>query len=235
MTSTVELLWWLTGVLALVALALGVHVALLRKRLRFAARKLQAMAENLEDTTIELKRLSGMDALTGVPNRRFFDEILDKEWARAVRSHQPLAIIMIDIDRFKLHNDTYGHQAGDVCLRQVANVLKGSVHRPADVVARYGGEEFALILPGDDIVGAAAVAERMRLGVETLKIAHVKSVSGHDVTISLGVAVVVPDSHSSALELVAAADEALYRAKAVGRNQVIVTDMHERESETIDL
>jgi len=227
--------WWVAGAAALCAVALAVIAGVLRQRLRSAERQLLEFSNKLETTTIELKRLSGIDALTGVANRRFFDEMLDKEWARAARSRQPLAIIMVDIDRFKIHNDTYGHQAGDECLRQVASVLKHSVRRPADLVARYGGEEFSVILPGADVNGATAVAERMRAEVQAIKLAHAKTVTGHDVTVSLGVAVVVPDQHHSALELVAAADEALYRAKAVGRNQVIVADALEVASETIDL
>jgi two-component system chemotaxis family response regulator WspR len=230
-----EHVWWFAAAAALGALGLAWYAVRLRRRLQAAERELLVLAEQIEATTTELRRVSGLDALTGVANRRFFDGILDKEWARALRSHQPLAVIMADIDRFKLHNDTYGHQAGDECLRQVARVLREGLRRPADVVARYGGEEFAIVLPGVDLAGATAVAERMRQGVQAIKLAHVNAVSGHDVTISLGVAIIVPDTRSSVPMLVAAADEALYRAKAVGRNQVIVADMMEKESETIDL
>lgn len=224
MTWSDDYVWWVAVVAALFAVVTGMYALKLRGRLRRVECRLRDALENLENTTVALKRLSGLDALTGVPNRRFFDEMLEKEWGRAMRAHVPLAVIMVDIDRFKLHNDTYGHPAGDECLRQVAAVLKTSVHRSTDVVARYGGEEFCAILPAVDVAGAAAVAERMRHDVQAIKLAHVNNVVGHDVTISLGVAVVVPDTHSSALELVAAADEALYRAKAVGRNQVIVAD-----------
>ena len=227
----------LTAALAVLAAAFGLLAWRLRGRLDVAERQLRELSRRAESEVIESKRLSGVDALSALPNRRVFDETLKKEWARAVRSKQPLAVIMADIDRFKLHNDTYGHQAGDECIRQVAALLRNSLRRPADVAARYGGEEFGIILPGADIAGAAAVAERMRISVEALKLAHVNNVVGHDVTISLGVAVAVPGPEVSTATLVAAADEALYRAKAVGRNQVIVADAaaNERESETITL
>jgi diguanylate cyclase (GGDEF)-like protein len=223
------------GVPLLLAVLLSLYVLRLRRRLKAAAEQLRNVSRKLETNAIESKRLSGADPLTRLANRRLFDETLEKEWERAVRGRQPLSIIMADIDRFKAHNDTYGHQAGDECIRQVAAVLKRGVRRPTDLVARYGGEEFAMILPGADIAGAAAVAERMRREVEGIKLAHVKNVVGHDVTISLGVSSIVPDAQASPDALVAAADEALYRAKAVGRNQVILADTGERDSETIPL
>jgi diguanylate cyclase (GGDEF)-like protein len=225
----------LPGALALLVVAIAWHAVQLRARLTAAERKLQDLAQRLEQSVGETRRASRADPLTGLANRRSFDETLEREWARAARTRQPLAVIMADIDRFKAHNDTYGHQAGDECIRQVAAVLKQSVRRPADMVARYGGEEFGIILPGVDPAGALAVAERMRQAVQALQLAHVTNVTGHAVTISLGVAVVVPDAHVSSAILVRAADEALYRAKAVGRNQVIVATSTERESETIPL
>lgn len=225
----------IVGLLAVLLLAGGLHVLQLRRRLDEAERQLREALRKSESIVTESRRLSGIDALSALANRRLFDETLEKEWARAARAKQPLAVIMADIDRFKLHNDTYGHPAGDECIRQVAALLKRSLRRPADVAARYGGEEFGVILPGADIAGASAVAERMRMQVEALKLPHVNNVVGHDVTISLGVAVVVPDARVSPTTLVNAADEALYKAKAVGRNQVIVADATERESETITL
>jgi diguanylate cyclase (GGDEF)-like protein len=227
--------WWIVGSTTLLVVSLAVYALQLRTRLGAAERQLRELARRMETTSVESKRLSGIDALSALANRRVFDETLAKEWARAARSKQPLAVVMADIDRFKAHNDTYGHQAGDECIRQVAAVLQRSLRRPADLVARYGGEEFGVVLPGADIAGAAAVAERMRASVQALKLAHVNNVVGHDVTISLGVAVVVPDTHVSSATLIAAADEALYKAKAVGRNQVIVANATESESETITL
>lgn len=235
MTGNLAELMLYAGVPLLLALALAWYVLQLRRRLDATAQQLRNVSRKLETNAIESKRLSGADPLTRLANRRLFDETLEREWERAVRGKQPLSIIMADIDRFKAHNDTYGHQAGDECIRQVAAVLKRGVRRPADVVARYGGEEFAAILPGADIMGAAAVAERMRRDVEAIKLAHVTNVVGHDVTISLGVATIIPDAQLSSDTLVAAADEALYRAKAVGRNQVILAETGERDSETIPL
>jgi two-component system, chemotaxis family, response regulator WspR len=230
---TPELLF--AAVLALLLIALGWYAFRLRRQREAVAAQLREVSRRLETHTVESKRLSGADPLTQLANRRLFDETLEKEWERAMRTHQPLAVIMADIDRFKAHNDTYGHQAGDECIRQVAVVLKRSVRRPTDLVARYGGEEFSVVLPGADAEGATAVAERMRHEVEKLKLAYVNNVVGHDVTISVGVAAVIPEKQSSMVALVTAADEALYRAKAVGRNQVIVAQMPERDSETIPL
>jgi diguanylate cyclase (GGDEF)-like protein len=161
------------GSVALLIAALAVYAMRLRSRLDQAERKLCDLTQNFETSTAESRRLSGVDALTGTANRGSFDDVLEKEWARSARARQPLAIIMADIDRFKLHNDTHGHQAGDECLRQVAAVLKRGVLRPADLVARYGGEEFVVILPGANLAGATAVAERMRRDVQALKLAHV--------------------------------------------------------------
>lgn len=227
--------WWVAAGMAMLALGFAVRARRLQTRLDIAERRMHDVSQKLESDATESRRLAGVDSLTRLANRRLFDETLGKEWARAARAKQPLAVIIADIDRFKLHNDTYGHQAGDECIRQVAAVLKRTLRRPADLAARYGGEEFGVILPGADIAGAHAVAERMRLQVEGLKLPHVNNVVGHDVTISLGVAIMVPDARVSSSVLVAAADEALYKAKAVGRNQVIVADTANRESETITL
>lgn len=235
MTGIYDPGWLVAGGFALLAVLFALRAWRLRSELDATRRQQRELSQRLEASAIESRRLSAVDALSGLANRRMFDEILQKEWSRAARSKQPLAVIMADIDRFKAHNDTYGHQAGDECIRRVAAVLKGTLRRPADLAARYGGEEFAVILPGADIAGAAAVGERVRAGVEALRLPHVNNVVGHDVTISLGVAVVVPDIRVSPATLVAAADEALYKAKAVGRNQVIVADTTERESETITL
>lgn len=168
----------------------------------------------------ELKRLSYLDGLTGVANRRRFDEALDLEWRLMTRDVKPLSLIMCDIDFFKAYNDTYGHQGGDECLRLVANTLKSILGRPGDLVARYGGEEYAVILPGTDSQDAKFLAEKMRSRVESLKIIHVSSQVCEVLTISLGVATTIPTRGSLPDELISAADQALYEAKKEGRNRV---------------
>jgi diguanylate cyclase (GGDEF)-like protein/PAS domain S-box-containing protein len=169
-----------------------------------------------------LEQFSFMDGLTGISNRRHFDQNLEQEWRRCFREHSPIALIMVDIDHFKLFNDIYGHQAGDDCLKEVARILKESLNRPADMAARYGGEEFGIILPDTDLDGALKVAEILRARVEGLGIPHKNSPVCQWVTISLGVANVVPAADTSPAKLVTASDRALYRAKTEGRNRVAV-------------
>ena len=169
-----------------------------------------------------IQRLSYLDGLTGIPNRRRFDEILLKEWRRLMRSGKPLSIVMCDNDYFKLYNDTYGHQKGDQCLKEVASTLKTSLKRPDDLVARYGGEEFVVILPETDCAGAVKLAETLRSSIENLKLTHEKSSVSHFVTISLGVSTTIPDPGDSPDRLISKADQALYQAKKEGRNRVMV-------------
>lgn len=167
-----------------------------------------------------LQRLTTLDPLTGIANRRRFDAYLGAEWARAARDEQPLSLIMVDVDHFKRYNDRYGHVVGDQCLSQIAATLQGAVQRPADLVARYGGEEFACVLPGTDLAGAEQTAERIRAAIEHLALPHPDSpVAGH-VTISLGVATLFPHAEESSTSLIEAADRALYEAKQRGRNRV---------------
>lgn len=185
-----------------------------------AYRALAALKHQLEVKNAELQRLSTVDGLTGLANRRRFDEVLDQECRRARREGMPLALIMTDVDFFKKYNDRYGHQGGDECLRRVAAVLAHGARRPADLAARYGGEEFALVLPHTNEEGAVAVAEGLRSGVAALNILHASSSAASYVTLSLGVAVAEPDS--PALEpqrLIERADAALYEAKRGGRNR----------------
>lgn len=164
-----------------------------------------------------LKRQSNLDGLTGLPNRRAFDELLGQEWRRGARLKSPLSLIMLDIDHFKQYNDFYGHLAGDECLRQVGRQL-ATVGRSIDFVGRYGGEEFVCILPHTNLEGAAKVAERLQSAVRELQISHERSSAGEHVSISMGVATVVPSGGCSEEELIAAADQQLYAAKGAGRD-----------------
>ncbi|VBB08864.1 nucleotide cyclase [Lucifera butyrica] len=167
-----------------------------------------------------LEKLSLVDGLTGLANRRYFDEVLDKEWRRALRNGDNLSIILLDVDFFKKYNDHYGHLAGDDCLRQVGNVLKDSVKRAGDLAARYGGEEFAVILPSTPWEGAFIIAEKMRRNIESLQIAHQVSEVSSYVTISVGVASLKPEMDMIPDILIRNADDALYQAKRNGRNKV---------------
>ncbi|GEM_PF-865377 len=170
----------------------------------------------------QLEEQSTRDGLTGIPNRRYFNEHLDIEWRRAMRSSKPLSLIMVDIDNFKAYNDTYGHLNGDECLRKVAVCLHKGARRPADVVARFGGEEFVVLLPETTLDGAASLAENLRRRVEMLDIPHKQSSLHGKITISLGVASLIPSPALSPDDLLEHADKALYRAKHLGRNRVSV-------------
>lgn len=167
-----------------------------------------------------LRSLSFLDGLTGIANRRRFDDTMAREWRRCARSHLPLSLIILDVDHFKAYNDHYGHQAGDECLRVVAEVLSDHVRRPSDLVARYGGEEFVCLLPETDGPGATRVAEGFRTGVAERRIPHAQSPVAPYVTISLGVATVIPSAEGSPEKLAEMADQLLYRAKRTGRNRV---------------
>lgn len=176
----------------------------------------------LREQAEKLRNLAYLDGLTGIPNRRRMDEYLADEFKRAVRSGAPLSIIMADIDYFKQYNDAYGHQQGDFCLQRIANAIKAVLRRPADLVARYGGEEFAIILPDTAIDGAVALAEDIRMHIESLDILYKTSkVAGH-VTLSLGISGTLPNSNASEKSLLTQADTALYQAKINGRNRVVV-------------
>jgi diguanylate cyclase (GGDEF)-like protein len=168
-----------------------------------------------------LRELALTDTLTSVANRRSFDERLRAEWRRCQRSRSPIALIMIDVDHFKLYNDTYGHQAGDHCLQQICTAMKSSLRRPGDLLARYGGEEFACLLPETPLGQAMRKAEELGEAVQRLAIRHEKSSPAKVVTISRGVAALVPSMESQARELVKLADEMLYQAKHAGRNRTM--------------
>ncbi|HEX4954898.1 MAG TPA: diguanylate cyclase [Thermoanaerobaculia bacterium] len=192
----------------------ALHLALVNRRLEEANQR-------LVQTNEALSHLSLMDALTGVSNRRHFEQALDLEWRRAYRERRPLALAMVDIDHFKAFNDAYGHQAGDDSLRRVAQVLSNTIQRAGDLVSRYGGEEFAVILPGLDAGVAANLCEQLRARVEQLGIPHGSSTTAPQLTISAGVAGLVPQPGQSSRNLVAKADNALYLAKSYGRNRVV--------------
>jgi two-component system chemotaxis family response regulator WspR len=186
-----------------------------------AFRALEESREQLAKANRTLQKLSSLDGLTGIANRRTFDETLNKEWQRALRSKKPIGLIMLDIDYFKLYNDHYGHQGGDDCLKKVAKGLDSAIHRDTDFLARYGGEEFSAVLPDTDIQGAVKVAEEMRQSIKSLRIKHAKSKVCDIVSISSGVASVLPQNDAEPEVLIAAADQALYKAKEEGRDRVV--------------
>jgi len=175
----------------------------------------------LQKANQELQRLATLDGLTQVANRRHFDASLNKAWQILVREQLPLSLLLCDVDFFKLYNDTKGHQAGDECLQQVAQAMKNTAKRPADLVARYGGEEFAVILPNTNGEGALKVAEKIRLSIKALAISHPKSSISEYVTLSLGASSTIPSPEDSPEQLIAAADQGLYQAKESGRDRTV--------------
>jgi len=184
-----------------------------------AFRFLRESQQKLADANLELQKLAALDSLTGIGNRRAFDDTLQNEWQRGQRTKTPLSMLLCDVDHFKLYNDEYGHQAGDLCLKKVAAVLTEQLKRPADLVARYGGEEFAVVLPETDLSGALKLADACREKLAALAIEHSGANIGV-VTMSVGVASLVPAPEFSAEDLINRADKALYAAKAAGRNCV---------------
>ncbi|WP_299412519.1 PleD family two-component system response regulator [Acaryochloris sp. IP29b_bin.148] len=196
-----------------------IHWPVLRQRVRIQLERTQLYRE-LEEANQKLTHLASIDELTQLPNRRVFSETLHREWRRLSREKQNLSLILADIDCFKAYNDTYGHLFGDNCLFQVASTIRQCVKRPADIPARYGGEEFAVILPNTPLEGAVHVAKGIRRAIHTLAIPHKNSLNSPHITLSLGVASVVPDVQSMGSEtlLILAADKALYQAKTEGRD-----------------
>jgi diguanylate cyclase (GGDEF)-like protein len=183
-------------------------------------RELREIRRQLEQRNKDLERLSALDTLTQIANRRRFDGVLRQEWKRAARDESPLSLVFCDIDYFKLFNDTYGHQAGDECLVRVAQTMDETLNRPADLAARYGGEEFVALLVDTEAEGARTLAERIRTRIEALRVAHQASDVGPFLTVSLGVATLVPRPGVRPEDLVDLADRALYAAKQSGRNRV---------------
>ncbi len=176
--------------------------------------------EQLEESNRKLEALSITDGLTGLANRRHFDEVLAKEYARHIRTGAELSLIMLDIDHFKAFNDCYGHVSGDECLRQIGRAIAEGASRAADLAARYGGEEFACILPETDRAGAVVIAEQIRRGIQALAIPHRGSAVAECVTASLGLATVICSADQAVEELITRSDEMLYLAKSNGRNRV---------------
>ncbi len=170
-----------------------------------------------------LQKISKLDGLTGIPNRRFYDEKLQQEWDIALSNHQSISLLMIDIDYFKLYNDAYGHQQGDYCLQEVANSLQQTLKESNHFVARYGGEEFSVIIRNSDEKSTFQVAEKLRANIEALNIPHIHSAIGPFLTISIGMAIFQPTSDVSLHDLMNYADRALYETKRNGRNTVHIS------------
>jgi diguanylate cyclase (GGDEF)-like protein len=203
-----------------------VHSALRLKReidsRKERERELTEMAEQLDAANKKLTRMSYLDGLTNVPNRRYFEEFLTKEWKNAIRVEEFISLIMFDIDCFKAYNDTYGHLIGDDCLKKIAKTLSNALKRPRDFLCRYGGEEFIAVLPDTDEKGAFEVANRFLKETKKLKITHKSSPVSKNVTISVGVATIKPDRKAKSNFLVNEVDKALYEAKQSGRNCIKV-------------
>ena len=185
-----------------------------------------ALAANETFETVELlhkqlKEYSMVDGLTKIPNRRFFEEYIDNEWARCLRDNDNISLLFIDIDYFKQYNDNYGHLAGDEALVRIASTIKNSLLRPADIVARYGGEEFIVLLPKTGFDGADYIAKRIIEGVSELHIEHIYSQVSKKLTVSIGAATILPTAFNSKDTLIKAADEAMYKVKNTGRNNVL--------------
>ena len=197
----------------------------LRARVRSALQLRREMIKRmlrereLERLARKLERMSNLDGLSGLANRRCFDDTLVREWVRNGREDLPLGLLMIDIDFFKQYNDALGHVEGDACLRTVAEAISRATRRPADLVARYGGEEFTIILPNTDFAGAQAVAENIHANLAEANLNHPDSAIGETVTVSIGVASGIPTCGTTPEHLVHAADRALYQAKQSGRNR----------------
>jgi len=192
----------------------------------------ERVSRDLREANGVLESLAKEDALTGLANRRSFDEYIFKAWRRAVATKEPISLIMVDVDYFKPFNDYYGHVVGDRCLQNIAAVFVDEVNRSLDMVARYGGEEFAIVLPITDQNGALKVAERIRREIEALAILHECCEKGNVVTVSLGVSTVVPNDADDVLAFVEAADKALYKAKFMGRNRISIARLQRGTGET---
>lgn len=212
---------WVAIVLAVATGVLAIRLRALRRKLRQLTTVIDERTAQLAEATERLEQQATTDALTSIANRRRFGEFLQREWHRALRARSPITLMMVDVDFFKHFNDSYGHLAGDDCLRRVAAALQTAVRRPGDLAARYGGEEFVVVLSGTGHDSALAIAESIRRSIEDLRIPHEASMVRQYVTVSVGVAVADPRDGGTPELLIFTADEALYRAKAEGRNRVV--------------
>ena len=203
-----------------------VAVETINKKLKHEIIEREHIEQALQLANQELQRQSLEDGLTGIANRRCFDERLEQEWKRAIRTGDYLSVLLLDVDFFKQYNDIYGHQRGDKCLQQVAQAVADAVQRPTDVVARYGGEEFVVILPETNSDGAKQVAERIRQRVLALAIAH-SAADNHILSVSIGVATASAKMLMTPQKLIRTADNLLYQAKEKGRNRVEVATVTE--------
>ena len=192
----------------------------LEERVANRTAELQQANEALKVANQKLEIFSQTDGLLGIANRKYFDTRLNDEWNRAIREQSPVAVLMIDVDFFKNYNDHFGHQAGDACLQAVAQAAASKMVRSVDLLARYGGEEFVVLLPNTGILGAQVVAQSICAAVSALSIPHAASSVAQYVTVSVGVASMLPNRNSNATQAVLAADQALYAAKQQGRNRV---------------
>lgn len=226
--------------------ALGVAVSIFRLDKNTSAslsvqfennKMMQLLSESnqqLKKANEKLETLILEDALTGIHNRRYFELKLETEWKRESRDKRILTLMVIDIDYFKLYNDNYGHAQGDECLKSLAQLLKSALNRPSDVFARIGGEEFVVLLTDVDVEGAMSVAKKMQSLLKLAELAHVTSPINDFLTISIGIAAVVPGDDTTALGLFKAADKALYSAKAKGRDQIVIGEMEFSKTKNIE-
>ncbi len=213
--------WFVTSILVAVIMLAGYLIFRSRQHQLQAFAELQYMQTQLEQTNLELARLSTTDELTGLANRRRFDEVGPHEWMRALRKQEPLAVAMLDVDFFKIFNDRYGHQAGDQCLARIARALASGLRDGSDFIARYGGEEFVILLPGQNTQEAYDVLERLRKIVEAMEVPHLGSSTASVITVSVGFAAIVPEAGITLENLLEQADQCLYAAKRKGKNRVV--------------
>lgn len=186
-----------------------------------AYRALRKSQQELMETNLELQRLTNVDGLTGLSNRRYFNDYIETEWRQAVRVGEPISLLMIDIDHFKLYNDHYGHLAGDEVLRTVAQTVMRCFNRPKDLAARFGGEEFVVVLPQTPARDLQQLADNVVTSVRALDLPHKASGAAGAVTVSVGAATSLPGKTDSLFTLIEAADKALYEAKKLGRNRAV--------------
>lgn len=201
-----------------------VSAMIIKAKIR-AMERITEMRDQLNQLNAELEALSQLDSLTQTYNRRTFDEMAQQQWLLAARQQNPISVLMIDVDHFKLYNDHYGHPAGDACLKKITQAIRDCLNRPFDLLGRYGGEEFVVLLPETDSIGAMKVAEAINAELEKIGLRHEVSPTHHHVTVSIGGASCGQTISYSLEELIKRADRALYKAKHSGRNRSLVDDI----------